>query len=165
MDNAHVLKAILWDLINSKNNPSDGEAVDNTILDYARTVAEKTRQLEEYQVLVNNVNADEICCKPLSGMDVMCHHLFRYTQSCKERLHRTFVFLTFVADLFPKIEDEDMREMMIESCLELAATRVNPDDWTEILNTENDLTNILMWMLPVTTLAVWAVIKIFKMWS
>ena len=168
METSQVLKAVLWDLIVSNEKPPDTiQSSDETILNFARTVAEKTRQLEEYQVLVNNVDADEICCKPLSGMDVMCHQLFRYTQSSRERLQRTFVFLTFVADLYPKIEDEDLRKTMIESCLELTATRLNPDDWTEIINADRniDFTKMLSFMIRLTlaTAAVWVILKIFKM--
>ena len=167
MESHQILKTVLTSLIDPrKTKVSENSKDTKNILNYASEVASKTRKSKQYVTIVTDVDIDEVCHKP-RVMDVMAYHLFRYTQTPEERLNRAMVFLTFVADIYLLIEDQDMRNLVVEHCLELTATRLNPTDWTALTkNYEKKTVNCTVSGIVRITLAaaaVWTIMKIVNL--
>ena len=167
MESHQILKTVLMSLIDPGETKIGGNSKEiNNIVNYASEVASKTRKSEQYVTIVTDVDIEDVCHKP-RVIDTMAYHLYRYTKSPEERLNRTIVFLTFVADIYQLIEDPDIRNLIVEHCLELAASFLDPMDWTSLMteNNKNETVNCTVSGIVKVTVAaavVWTLMKIVK---
>jgi len=125
-----IIEALLNDQITNGNeciNEKDG-FVQEIIL-YARHVAVKVRNLDEYKLLLTDLEPDEYWLLTPSRIDTLLNILFKYSQSAGERINRTCVFLTFIADVCKDVNDSKSKEEMIRNMVDLTLRRLNSDDF------------------------------------
>ena len=137
-DCQRIVRHILNELCNGKEDRdcvrySTEDSRLSIILTFVKDVQYYVRDLPEYKQLVKAFDPTEDWLNP-AVLDCVIKHLFKHARSVEERLTRTCIFLTFVADIAAEIDDETRKDTLLKVSTTLIAKQHNPDDWQRFVD-------------------------------
>ena len=146
-----IIEAILRDQLSNGCEPIDVDGlVAKEMIVYARKVARKVRNLEQYKLLFSDLEPDDFWLLSPSRIDTLLDIIFKYSQTADERVNRACVFLTFVADLCKDIEDAEVKESAINNSIHVTLRRLNSEDFNMFYQDLSPFSNITKWLTGIT---------------